>query len=51
MFATYDWFLTYLERLAAVSPEDVRRVAGETFRPEKRVVGIYRPDGSPVEAE
>jgi zinc protease len=51
MFATYDWFLTYLERLAAVTPEDVRRVAAETFSPEKRVVGIYRPDGSPVEAE
>jgi zinc protease len=47
MFATYDWFQTYLERLAAVSPEDVRRVAQEYFRPEQRVVGIYRPDGSP----
>jgi zinc protease len=50
MFATYDWFLTYLERLAAVTPEDVRRVAAEYFHPSLRVVGIYRPDGSP-EAE
>jgi len=50
MFATYDWFVTYLERLAAVTPEDVRRVAAEYFHPSRRVVGIYRPDGGP-EAE
>lgn len=50
MFATYGWFLNYLERLAAVTPEDVRRVAAEYFHPARRVVGIYRPDGSP-EAE
>lgn len=51
MFANYNWFLTYLERLAAVTPEDVRRVAGQYFDPKQRVVGIYLPDGSEVEEE
>ena len=51
MFATYDWFLTYLERLAAVTPEDVRRVAGQYFRTEQRVVGTSLPDGTETESE
>ena len=33
MFANYDWFLTYLDRLAKVTVEDVRRVAREYFNP------------------
>ncbi|PKN95447.1 MAG: insulinase family protein [Chloroflexi bacterium HGW-Chloroflexi-6] len=51
MFATYDWFLTYLERLAAVTPEDVRRVAGQYFMADQRVIGIYLPDGSELDEE
>jgi zinc protease len=43
MFANYDWFLTYLDRLSAVTPADVQRVAGATFRPQSRVVGTYLP--------
>jgi zinc protease len=43
MFATYDWFLTYLDQLAAVTPADVQRVARRYYRPQNRVVGIYLP--------
>ena len=45
MFADYDWFITYLERLGAVSPEDVQRVAQDFLCPQQRVVGIYLPTG------
>lgn len=45
MFATYDWFLNYLDQLAAVTPQDVQRVAREYFRPRNRVVGTYLPTG------
>jgi len=43
MFANYNWFLTYLDKLAAVTPADVQRVASATFRPQSRVVGTYLP--------
>jgi zinc protease len=46
MFATYDWFEKYLERLEAVSPEDVQRVAQIYLRPARRVMGVYQPDGA-----
>lgn len=45
MFANYNWFLTYLERLATVTPADVERVARQYYRPQVRVVGIYHPTG------
>jgi len=45
MFADYDWFQTYLDRLAAVTPADVQRVAQQYLRPGSRVVGTYLPDG------
>lgn len=51
MFASYDWFLTYLERLAAVTPEDVQRVARQYLRPQNRVVGFYLPTGGAAEAD
>jgi len=41
MFATYDWFLSYLDRLATVTREDVQRVAREYFQPHARVIGTY----------
>ena len=31
MFANYNWFLTYLDRLSEVTPADVKRVAREYF--------------------
>lgn len=43
MFATYDWFLTYLDRLAAVTPQDVQRVAQYYLRPQNRILGVYLP--------
>ncbi len=43
MFANYDWFTTYLDRLAAVKPHDIRNVAEKYLDPEKRIVGIYIP--------
>jgi zinc protease len=46
MFATYDWFLTYLNKLSKVKPKDVQRVAREYFQPQYRVVGTYIPKGA-----
>ncbi len=46
MFASYEWFLTYLEKLAAVTPEDVQRVARKYLSKSNRVLGIYRANGS-----
>lgn len=43
MFAEYSWFETYLERVSAISPDDVLRAAHEYLTPNRRVVGIYRP--------
>ena len=43
MFDSYTWFKTYLDRLAAVTPEDVQRVAQQYLRRKQRVVGVYRP--------
>ena len=43
MFANYDWFLTYLDKLATVTPEDVQRVAQQYFRPQARIIGTYIP--------
>jgi zinc protease len=45
MFANYNWFLTYLDHLALVTPGDVQRVAQEYFRPQSRVIGTYVPTG------
>jgi zinc protease len=46
MFDGYAWFLNYIDRLAAVTPEDVQRVARHYLSPKKRTVGIYRPNGN-----
>jgi len=43
MFAGYDWFTSYLDRLAEVTPADVQRVAQTWFRAQNRVVGTYLP--------
>jgi len=45
MFASYSWFTDYLEHLAAVTPDDLMRVAQKYLQRDKRVVGIYRPTG------
>lgn len=46
MFADYDWFETYLERVSAVTPADIERVAGNYLSTNRRVVGVYHPNGS-----
>ena len=43
MFANFNWFETYLDKLSAVTVKDVQRVANEYFRPKRRVVGTYIP--------
>jgi zinc protease len=43
MFATYEWFEGYLERLEAVTPEEVQRVAQVYLRPQNRILGTYIP--------
>lgn len=45
MFAKYEWFLTYLDKLSMVTAKDIQRVANEYFKPQSRVVGIYVPQG------
>jgi zinc protease len=43
MFASYDWFTGYLDRMASVTPEEVQRIAQTYLRPQNRVVGVYLP--------
>lgn len=43
MFATYEWFEHYLERLEAVTPDEVQRVAQTYLRPQNRILGTYLP--------
>jgi zinc protease len=50
MFAAYDWFLTYLEKLARVTPADMQRAAQKYLRPQNRVVGTYIPIDAEVQA-
>jgi zinc protease len=45
MFASYDWFLEYVDCLAAVTPEAVQRMAQTRLRPQNRTLGIYHPTG------
>jgi zinc protease len=44
MFAHYDWFTTYVERLAAVTPADVQQIAQDYLFTGNRVVGTYLPE-------
>jgi len=43
MFADYDWFVNYVDRLAVVTPEDVQRIAQYYLQPANRVVGTFIP--------
>jgi len=43
IFADYTWFETYLDRLAAVTVDDVQRVAREYLARQRRTVGWYIP--------
>jgi zinc protease len=50
MFATYDWFQTYLDKLAKVTPADLQKAAQKYFRSQNRVVGTYIPTSAEVRA-
>lgn len=39
----YEWFAGYLDKLMAVTLDDVRRVGGEVFRTSQRTTGWYVP--------
>jgi zinc protease len=43
MIADYNWFLTYLEKLAAVTPADVQRAAQQYLRQQNLTLGTYIP--------
>jgi zinc protease len=43
MFANYEWFQTYLDKLSKVTAKDIQRVANEYFKPQSRVIGTYVP--------
>jgi predicted Zn-dependent peptidase len=45
MFTSYSWFLTYLDKLAQVTPANVQKAAQKYLRPRNRVVGTYIPTG------
>jgi zinc protease len=49
MFASYDWFTGYVEHLAAVTPDDVQRIAQTYLASTNRITGVYLPSGEPVE--
>ena len=50
MFASHDWFNQYLDNLAAVTPEDVQRIAQTYLKPQNRVLGTYIPTDGEVPA-
>jgi zinc protease len=50
MFASYDWFLTYLDELAKVTPADIQATAQKYLRNQNRVVGTYLPNPAEVQA-
>ena len=51
MFASYDWFVRYVEQLKHVTPADVQRIAQTYLSPANRVVGTYLPNGKEPEEE
>jgi len=46
IFADYSWFTNYLERIAAVTPEQVLQAARTYLRPQNRTVGMYLSNGN-----
>jgi len=49
MFASYEWFENYLDNLAAVTPEDVQRIARQYLNPNNCILGTYLPTGNNLE--
>jgi zinc protease len=44
MFASYDWFVHYVDRLRQVTPEDILRISRKYLCQSQRVIGIYTPN-------
>ena len=42
-FHSYEWFLNYVDKLEAVTIDDVRSVAQKYLRPQNRTVGWFVP--------
>lgn len=42
-FQSYEWFLNYVDKLSAVTIDDVRTVAQKYLRPQNRTVGWFVP--------
>jgi len=51
IFATYEWFDHYLDRLAAVSVADVQRVAQKYLARTNRTVGHFIPESGKLQVE
>jgi zinc protease len=47
----YEWFEDFLNKLMAVTLDDVRRVAADVFDPRRRTVGWYVPTGNGATGE
>ncbi|MCC7360018.1 MAG: insulinase family protein [Anaerolineales bacterium] len=50
LFASYKWFDSYLDRLAAVTVADVQRVAQKYLARDNRTVGTFVPSAAPAQA-
>lgn len=46
MVASFEWFVNFLENLAAIRPEDVQRAAQRFLLPSNRISGVYVPTGN-----
>lgn len=51
MFADYNWFRNYVDKLEKTTAEDIQRVARSFLRPSNRVVGVYLPTGDQEEVQ
>src|SRR5215471_18749799 len=48
---SYEWFLTFEQRLRAITLDDVHEVARKYLRPSQRTVGWFVPTGEDTEGE
>lgn len=46
MFASYDWFVRYIENLEKTTPDLLLQMAQNYLDPDRRVIGIYKPSGN-----
>jgi zinc protease len=51
MYATYEWFVHYVDELEKITPQDVQRAAQTYLLTENRVVGYYLPNGEEAPEE